>query len=629
MSRIDYRHTIGGKGVAQGLPLRRGSHLYDVEPWIRYPNVLSLGTTQASQHQYGKGVFHVVPNLPITFIIDPYVSNHEAGGTFTRRQYYVIKRGQPLMAASKRQKTIGVFTDDGSGTAQVEDRTYVDPAKLGTNGRIQGFYKEDVYQLKDAENAGSDAELVISKADFNSLPATDSAGSPDQDDYKEITEDDPVTLERLAKISDEKKEGFRATYDRLEDQNDEIATGGVNMYAKVDDALFGETDMVKHVSIDADNYFFGTSSQSQGFLFPSTGGCDRTIFFNETDQEAGVTLPSDGDGSDLDIVKPIGNVTDVAADNVNAWKDAAVHVPALPTIGLAHTDIEQSNSHQYHHFATGTPAEGPKSVVKTGELNIPFVDLSTLKDIIDNRTELTFGADPANADAFNVTDTTGGRSGIKTGVYGSTDVSVVNEASLLTQNDGGYANLYYNFAAPFLVANRMPKMRDNVKPDLFANYTLAESGIMKPGASAGAGSNAFDLDQDAIDANADGNVDMRGLGIENQVVGSVKQVYDMPRKTLEQLRVNTIWQNRIIQNGDERNYLNEGYRRMGGTAETAGVQQILSDFTFMLLGGANYDHFSKILPKVDGVPQDISQFLEELILQGAVGMIEVAFNTVD
>lgn len=629
MATLNYQHTIGGKGVGEGLPMRRGSHLYDVEPKQRYPTVLSAGTTHASQFQYTKGVFFRTPHLPITFTISPYVDNHQAGGNFTRKQHFVLKRGQPVMTADKRQPSIGVFVNDAGAT--IEDRTYVDPAELATNGTITGFYKPDRYQLKDTNNAGSDPDLVITTTEYNNLNTSDTASTPDQDDYKQVTEADPVEPARFVGLTDDEKSGWRAVYEGLEDTNDQIATGGTNLYAQVDDALFQETDLVENVVVDADSYYFQSVAQGQGFLFPSSGGAERTIFYNAVDQEAGVTLPTKGNSQDPVVVKPI-DTSDVSASNINNWKNSATHVEALPTRGVMHTDLEQAKSKQHHRFSTGTE---PRQIQQTGELSIPFVDLSKLESLITNKTDLVWGGDPSNSDSFNFSNQNKYQTGVKVGLYGvdaqnsADDLSDVNLASLLTNRDNGYANLHHNLAAPFLVATKRPRPQDGVKPDLFANYTLADEARLTSNATkpSGANDNYFGITDSQVISDNQGEVDMRALGLGKHVIGNVTEVYDMPRESLEQLRINPIFQSRITQ-GQTRNPMNEGHRRLGGTADTAGVDQLVSDFTFMLLGGSNYDYFSKILPKYEDIGQDIANILEDMIIEGAIGRVEIAFNSV-
>jgi hypothetical protein len=622
MASLNYSHSISAKGVAEGLPVRRGSHLYDVEPMQRYPNVLSLGTTQASQFQYGKGVYFRTPHLPITFTIGPYVDNHNAdGGNFTRDQHFVIKRGQPVMAAGKRQESIGVFTDDGSVT--VEDRSYVDPAKLATNGTIEGFFKPDRYKLDpaDGSTAGADPDDVITQSTYDGL--TDGAGgsSTGQEDYTAITETDPLSVSRFAALSDEKQENYRAVYTGLEDTNDQIATGGTNLYAEVDEALFEETDMIKNVRVDADDFYFQSASQAQGFIFPSSGGAERTIFYNQVDQEAGVTLPTTGDADRPVAVQPI-STSDVSVSNSANWKNSASHVEALPTIGVMHTDLEQAKSQQHHRFSTGTE---PRSVVRTGELNIPFIDIDKLQTIITNKTDLSWGGAPGE-DTFNFVDQNENQSGYKTGLYGvdaqsgsPDDLHDVNVAGMLTDRDAGYAQLYYNLAAPFMVTKGFPSIQQGVKPDLFGNYVPADAGRFEDDS----GSSLFSNDG----ADNATSVDMDALNLGGHVIGDIVEVYDMPRKTLEHLRVNPIFQSRITQ-GTTKNALNEGHRRLGGTADTGGADQLVADTAFMLLGGSNYDHFSKLLPQYEDIGQDLSNILEDMIIEGAIGRVEIAFNSV-
>lgn len=60
-----------------------------------------------------------------------------SSGNLIGRQYFVIKRGQPVMAATKHEKTAGAVVDnDDEGPAGVEDRTYADSAKMADGGRF-------------------------------------------------------------------------------------------------------------------------------------------------------------------------------------------------------------------------------------------------------------------------------------------------------------------------------------------------------------------------------------------------------------------------------------------------------------------------------------------------------------
>jgi hypothetical protein len=394
------------------------------------------------------------------------------------------------------------------------------------------------------------------------------------------------------------------------------------MYAKTEKELFGSSDRVEHVQVDADEFYFGNATKRAGFIYPSTGGAERTMFYNQVDQEAGVMLPVDDSGNPR-TVQPIGSVTDVSADNLGAYGNSAVHMEAKPTIGVSHADLEQAQSHKYHHFSTGTDAVQP---AKTGELLLPFINIEALETAINERTELNYGGDPASTGttgSFNFTDQTEGRSGIKTGIYNESDIGNVNKISLLTERDAGYANLYYNLAAPFLVTDKVPRLQDQVKPDLFGNYTLAHNGAFSNN------SPSFGTLNDG-DANVNGEVDMDALGLSGHVIGSVQEVYDsidQGRVDLSQLRVNPIFQNRITDADAARNLTNEGYRRVGGSADTGGLDQLLADTAFMALGGANSNWLSELLPEFDGLGQDVSQILKELVTAGAFGEVKVAFDT--
>lgn len=621
MSTRHYDHTIGGQGVATGLPVRRGSHLYEHRPDARYPDLIDLGV-HPSQHQFTERPYSRLPYLPITFIQEPEIANPDRPGTgnLTRRQYFVIKLGQPLMAAQNRDRSIGMFWDDSG--ASVEEKTFVDPAKLKDNGTPVGFYDKGRYQLIDSPDAGTDPATVITTSEYNGLGAGPNSGTPTQDDYKEVTKADPVSIDRYQALPDAKKEGFRTVYEDLEDTNDEIATGGVDMYAKTEKELFGSSDRVEHVQVDADEFYFGNATKRAGFIYPSTGGAERTMFFNQVDQEAGVMLPVDDSGNPR-TVQPIGSTTDVSASNITAYEDSAVHMEVKPTIGVSHADLEQAQSHKYHHFSTGTDAVQP---AKTGELLLPFINIATLKSVIDSRTELDYGGDPASTGSFNFTDETEAKSGIKTGLYGVSDISDVNKISLLTERDAGYANLYYNLAAPFLVTDKVPRLQDQVKPDLFGNYTLAHNGALSQNTSTGAWNFS---DAQAAD-NENGSVEMDALGLSGHVIGSVQEVYDsidQGRVDLSQLRVNPIFQNRITDADAARNLTNEGYKRVGGSADTGGLDQLLADTAFMALGGANSNWLSELLPEFDGLGQDVSQILKELVTAGAFGEVKVAFDT--
>lgn len=619
MSTLSYNQTLGGKGVAQGLPLRRGSQLYDTAYDSPYPNAFSTGL-DSDMHAYDRGTYLRVPHLPVTFIIEPYINNHKAGGTFTRRQYYVIKRGQPVMASQKRESTIALFDESD---ASVDTRTYNDPEKWGTNGILRGYSDgENWYRLTDSADPlpANDGKVIDADA-YTALPAGPTADTDDKSDYELIDPStDVLTQAEFDAIKGDLTEAemakFTAVYDEdsLVDTNDKIATGGVNQYAVVESAVFGTSDQVKYTEIHADVFYFGAATRTEGFIMPSTGGAPRTAYFNEVDREAGVTLPKE-ETNKLRLVTPLGNTTDVTVSNKANWVKSAVVFPVRPTIGFAHTDLEQTLSHQFHHFQTGTDVHQP---VRKARHQVPFVDITKTKEILAEYVPNT---------TFNITDEREGRSGIKVGVYtnvdgdGSTDVEIQNLYSLLQAEDSGYANLYYNFAAPFLMATRAPRIHDKIVPDLFGNFTLF-------------GEVAVDNDTNAFQtlSTANGSGVTVSVAAEKaaaatiqgeHVCGKVLNIYDVPRRGIGtlHLEINPIFQSRIIDR--DRNYLNEGGRRVKG-ADNAGMEAILSDFIFMLLGGANYDWSSGMLQDYGGSAVDISKVAEDLVLKGAVGLVEIA-----
>lgn len=622
MSQVGYSNPIGGQGKAEGLPVRHGSHLYDVEPDIRYPNVLDLGTTQASQFQYAEETYLRPPHLPITFVVEPYIDNHKTnGGNLTRKQYYVLNRGQAVMASTKRDQVVSVFadgttTDDDGNVVASDDRTYADPAEVGGRGRIVGFDRADTYKRVSTNTVSADADLVISKTHYD-----DELGSDEQDDYEEVTEDNSLSHEDFLKLPEDEQFDFFPVYGGLGDENDEIPSGGVNRFAQVEEALFGNTDKSESVELDAESFYFGDLRKVDGFMFPSSGGAKRTIFFNETDQEAGVTLPADADRVGTDIVRAIGNVTDVSADSVGKFKNSAVVLDAKPTVGVTHTDLEQTKNYQHYHFQTGTEDRSP---VRSGVLKVPYIAIDELETLITEKTTLSFGGDPTSTDTFNFVNQKGQRSGIKTGLYNTEDITAVNYASLLTGRDAGYANLHYGFAAPFLVTKSRPEpYRDSVKPDLRGYFTTDDAGFLASGTADADLSAKFDSATAA--ENEHGKVDMRAMGLDHHVMGKIVNREDMPGSTLEQLRVNPIFQTRIVGDKD-RNAMNEGHRRLGGTADTGGLKQITSDFILMMLGGSNFDHFSQFLPTYDGKGQDLSQVLRDMVLDGVAGTVTINFD---
>jgi len=577
MSTIQYQHSLHGKGVGAGLPLRRASKLYHVEPNIVYPNAFSTGT-HSDLHTYSRGIFLRVPHLPITRVIEPYIANHKGPGgnaVFTRRQYFVIKRGQPLMAAGRRDPAIGIVLADGT----VQTRTYIDPEKMAGNIRLVGY---------------TDGTNTITVDAYNALP-------------------------------EDQKKNYREVYTGLEDTNDKIPTGGIDMRAEVEEALFGSTSIVKYVEVDADSFYFGAATKADGFIAPSTGGFDRTIFYNEVDQEAGVTLPTDGSGASPRIVTPIGNVTDVRYDNAANYKDSVAILKAGPTIGFAHTDLEQATSHRFHMFVTGIEVHSP---VRKGILTIPFVDIEKLLAIIAER---------APSVNFNFTDRSNNKSGLKVGVWvdpsasDAKKLSVQNRYSLLTAADAGYANLYYNFGAPFLVTRRLPRLGDEIVPDLFGNYVLKGSGYFLPTAtvadteaefgasdayisSGGTSGESYGLTQAELDANKDG-----AQAVSNaHVCGKVTNVFDAPEQSMIKYVINNQPQLRTATD-----WATEMYSRVR-SADTAGLEPILADFGLMLLGGSAYEWSTNYLPVWDGRRQNIASILEDLVVAGAIGIVEIA-----
>lgn len=589
MSTLNFQQTLDGKGVAQGLPLRRASQLYDTPADNPYPTAFSMGT-DSDMHAYDRAIYLRVPHLPVTFVIEPYINNHKLnGGSFTRRQFYVIKRGQPLMASTKRDGTIGLF----NGAGAVEIRTYADPKKFERDATIAGY-------------SADGGTTLITTAQFDALV----------DDGTTKYNADGTTTGTPTKARND----FQTVYTGHADTNDAIVTGGVNQYALVEDALFGSSDQVTYTEVDADLFYFGAASRSEGFIYPSTGGTPRTVFFNELDTEAMVTLPK-GATPGQRIVTPIGNTTDITLANKANWVNSTVVLPVRPTVGFAHTDLEQTTNLQFHHFSTGTDVHSP---ARKARLQIPFVNITKLKTVMQANTSLTWGTD------FTFTDESAGRSGVKLGLFTNTnsagtaiDVEVQNLYSLLTAKDSGYANLYYNFLAPFLVTTRDIRMRDKVVPDLFGNFTLAGEVAVK------ADSNAF---QTLATANTAGNTNNHTVAKEktaaalvqaDHTVGRVLNIYDTAtRFGMLKMEVNPMFQSRQVDPGT-RNYLNEGSRRVRG-ADNGGMEPILSDFIFMLLGGSAYAWASQLLPDFGGLPHDLGKVIETFVLEGAIGLVEIA-----
>lgn len=614
MASLDYSQRIGGQGQARGLGVRTGSHYYEKDPEDKYQNVVSLGTTNTDQHHLSRFVYRKLPHLPVTYTKTPYFNNPEAphSGNLSRPRYMVIKRGQFLMATEDDQNSIGLFVDDDSGDLQgsdVQSKTYMDPEDLATNGRIVGFTRGDGSRYFQTATANTSEDALITATEYGNLTSTE------QGDYREITPDSPLSVDEFQTLSDDDQEGFTAVYEGTTDDNDRIATGGTNLYAQVENAFFNETDKAVNVEVDVDGFYFGGGTSSHGFVFPSTGGVDHTLFYNEVDRKARVTLPSNG-VDESRVVSPIGNVSDVSASNIANFKNSAVYLESRPTIGFAHTDREQALSKHWHGFTTGTEAIQP---AQKGRLRIPFVDISKLESIIANRTDLAYGTD------FNFSDQTEGRSGVKVGVYGEDDLSTINKVSILTENDAGYANLHRNFGAPFLVATRKPRNRDKVKPDMKGYATLADSGALADTNGTFAG----ELVSADAAANEDGTVDMRSLGLDQHVVGSVlgTRDADMLAKSMADKAINKIFQTRLPQQGPQ-NITNSPGQRLGYSADSGGASQLLADFGFLLLGGSAPDWASGMAPKFDGLGHDLSIVLRELIIAQAIGVVEVAVDAV-
>lgn len=573
MSTLTYQHALNGKGVGAGLPLRRASKLYHVEPNLVYPNAFSTGL-DSDLGAYHKGIFLRTPHLPITRLIEPYIDNHKAGGTFTRRQFFVIKRGQPLMASTKRQGVIGLIDIDGS----VSEKLYNHPARMASQGKFAGY----------SNDGGT---TVLTQAEFDAVAEADKAG-------------------------------YREVYTGLEDTNDKIATGGVDMRAELEAALTGSTDLVTFVEIDADSFYFGAASKSDGWIAPSTGGFDRTVFYNEVDAEAGVTLPTDGTGANPRLVNPIGNTTDVRADNLAAYRGAATVLPARPTIGFAHTDLDQATSFRFHMFQTGLDVHSP---MRKGQHMVPFIDVVKLKAVV---------AEALPTTPFDFTDIGNGKSGLKVGA--SVDpsaseakkASVRNRYSLLTAADAGYANLHYNFGAPFLTVTRAPGFGDVVVPDLFGNFVLKGSGLFRADATvadteaefglANDGTTSYGLTADELAANVDGAQAVS----DDHRCGKVVNIFDMPEQSMLKYVVNN--QPHLRQTND---FVSEMYSRVR-SADTAGLEPILADIILMTLGGSSYDWASSYIPMWDGRRATLATVLERLVIEGAFGMVEIASNVI-
>jgi hypothetical protein len=569
MSSLLYQHALSGKGVGAGLPLRRASRLYNHEPNIIYPTALTLGLDSDS-HQYAKGIFLQHPHMQVLRVIEPYIDNK--GKTFTRRQYFTVKRGQPLMVTTKRQAQIGVFQADGTVTG----RQYLNPEKMAGRGRLVG-YSQDGGQTQ-------------------------------------------ITVEQFEALPKDQKQYFRAVYTGLEDTNDLIPTGGEDMRVEFEEALYGETNLVRYLQIDADSFYFGAAHKVDGWLSLSTGGFDRVIFFNEVDQDAQVLLPSDGSGDHPFVVTPIGNEVDVRFDNVAAWKDSAVWVDARQTVGIAHTDLEQTTSHLYHQWQSGL---NPHSPVRKGTMLLPFIDVVKAKAIIAER---------APGVAFDFTDIADGKSGLKVGVAlgrgvsNAKKVSVVNRYSLLTAADAGYANLHFNFGAPFVTVTRMPEIHDGIVPDLFGNFTLEGAGFFREGVTVEQTEAVFGKSNDELTSygltaeELAQNVDGAVMASAKHRIGKVLNIFDMPAQSMLRYIVNN--QFHLRQTAD---WASGGYERVR-SADTAGLEPILADFILMALGGSSYQWSTAKMPKWDKRRQTIANIMEDLVIAGAFGMLEIAVD---
>lgn len=610
MPSLTFSQTLDGKGVALGLPLRRVTSWYD-RPYNQAYSTAFSTRTDANANAYDRAIYLRLPHLPIVNIVEPYIARRPGETQLTRRQFFVIKRGQPLMAATKRQPSIALF----NGAGAVVTRKYNDPADYATIGTLVGYSKGDnaYYRLVDGASTAVGAPELITQAQWTALPAGPTADATDRTDYIAY---EYLTVAEFDALEDQ--DGFRPVYDAesMEDRNDEIVTGGVDQYTVVQSALFGSADNVTYVKVDADLFFFGSASRSEGFIYPSTGGAPRTVFFNEVDAEAGVTLPVlDPEADTARRVQPIGNVTNLSVANRTAWVNSALVLQANHTVGFAHTDLEQVTNMQYHGFSTGTDVHTP---VREALHTLPFVNITKLAALL---------AENAPDVDFNFTDTRAGRSGVKVGLFANInpngtakDVEIQNLYSFLGAEDAGYANLHYNFLVPFGVVTKDVTYHDRIVPDLFGNYTVL--GELAINNNANAFATLSTANSSSVTATVAGETTAAALHQAKHVVGKVLNIYDTPERFgMLSLETNTAFQTRDA--AGERNFLNEGNRRVGG-ADTAGMPPILFDFIAMLLGGSNYDWASQMFPAYKGLPQDISKVARELVMQGVVYMVEFA-----
>jgi hypothetical protein len=610
MSSLTYEHALTGKSVGAGLPLRPGSKLYHVEPELVYPNAFSTGL-DSDQHAYHRGVFLRVPHLPITRVIEPYIDNHKNGGAnFTRHQYHVIKRGQPVMASTKRQQQIGFFSSDAG---DISTRQYVDPTELKRSGTLVGYANgTDVgYALKEGETG----DAFVTESEYQGLDAAD------QSKYESTKVLPAAEFNALPKEAEYDVDGnlvadgqdrYRAVYEGTTDTNDRIATGGQDQRQVTEEALLGSTDLVQWVTVDADDFYFGQATDADGFIYPSTGGFDRVAYFDETDRDARVVLPDSGN-DESPFVQPLGNVTDVTLANAANFRKSAVILEARPTIGFAHTDLEQTSSYQFHNFQTGLDLHSP---MRKGRHLIPFVNVVKLKAVVAKHNP---------AIPFDFTDLTNKKSGLKVGVAAglvndTERQNIINQYSLPNAADSGYWNLHKNFGAPFVSCTRDLELGERLVPDLFANFVPLGSGYFRMDATqadAEAEFGAANVGSLSVDENKDG----RMTSNVRHVCGEVLNIFDMPAQSMIKYVVNPQYQLRHTSDA-----LTEGYNRVR-SADNAGLEPILSDFILMVLGGSSYEWADSFLPEWDGRRQHLSKIVEDFIVEGAVGMVEIAADT--
>ena len=341
------------------------------------------------------------------------------------------------------------------------------------------------------------------------------------------------------------------------------------------------------------------------------------MFYTQRDEDAQVVRPG-VPGNEDPLVVPLATA-DVTAGNSANYKKSAVIIPAGQTVGVSHKDLEQTKALMEHQWRTGLD---PRGYLRKGRLNIPFVNLERLHAILAAKM-------PGSAyTALAFTNRDNGKSGLKVGVKGldhttAAGITAQNQYSLLTNKDAGYAHLYYNFWAPFATFATMPKVEDVVVSDLFGNYVKQGSGALASTATFGAG-NGFALAAGtALDSNKDGAMNM-----PRQAIGYIEDVDTIERVDLMDQVINPMWQHRSGR-GISR-WIDRGYGRVQG-AETAGIKPTLSDFSAALLGGSNGVFYRAFMPTFNGRRKDIIFVIEELIYEGALGMLNIVFNktTVD